>query len=67
MSEEKEKCIEVKFDSTKEKVFIFLRSNTTMKVYNEMFKLMKLANEHNIYLLPTDIVESVKVIKDVKE
>ena len=65
MSEEK--VIEIKFDKEKEKIFIFLRPNITLAIANEIIEIFKLQDEHKIYLLPSEYIESVKVIKDVKE
>ncbi len=64
MSEE-EKVIEVKFDSEKEKVFIFLKSNVTINTYEKLFELLTKQNESKIYLLPSDYIESVTVVKDM--
>lgn len=65
--EENKRCIEVKFNSEKEKIFIFLKPNTTIELYTQLINLFEVANRNKIYLLPTDFVDSVKVVKDVKD
>ena len=62
-----EKVIEVKFDSSKEKIFIFLKPNTTTRDMEALLNLFNIMNDNKIYLLPTEIVESIKIIKDIKE
>ena len=64
---ENKKVIEIKFNSRKEKIFIFLKENTTLKAFDELFKLFNLQHENKIYLLPENFVSSVKVIKDIKD
>lgn len=59
--------IEVKFNSEKEKIFIFLKENTTLDAYEKLLDLFKLQEKAKIYLLPKNFVDSVKVIKDVKK
>lgn len=62
-----ERCIEVKFNSEKEKIFIFLKPMVTIKLYDQLLNLFNIANRNKVYLLPTDYVESVKVIRDIKD
>ena len=66
-SENKDKVIEVKFDSTKEKIFIFTTRFLTTKETAGYLKLFNSMNEAKIFLLPADLIESVKVIRDIKE
>lgn len=68
MKEKKnERCIEVKFNSAKEKIFIFMKPYITPDVYHQILNLFDAQSNSKIYLLPTDYVESVKVIKDTKD
>lgn len=65
--DEKERTIEVKFDSSKEKIFIFLKPNTTIPMYDKLLELLGHHEKTKIFLLPGEFIDSVKVIKDVKK
>ncbi len=66
--EEKEKkVIEVKFDSSKEKIFILTKRYLTTKETNMYLELLNSMNRTKIFILPADLIEEIKVIKDVKE
>ena len=68
MSEEKkEKVIEIKFDSSKEKIFILTKRKLTSSELNMFLELLTTMNKLNIFLLPDDFIESITVIKNVKE
>lgn len=68
MSEEKkERVIEVKFDSSKEKIFIITKRYLTTVEMNQYLELLSIMNRKNIFILPADLIESITVIKDVKE
>ena len=64
---ENKNVIEVKFNSEKEKIFIFLKSGITTEIYDQILELLTIQEESNIYLLPSEFIESVKVIKDIKK
>jgi len=68
MSEEKkEKVIEIKFDSSKEKIFILFKRYLTTKEMEMYLNLFNAMDKCNIFMLPADLIEEIKVIKDVKE
>lgn len=68
MSEEKEKkVIEVKFDSSKEKIFILTKRGLTTEELDKYLELLTVMNRKKIFILPADLIEEIKVIKDVKE
>jgi len=67
MSEEKERFIEVKFDSSKEKIFIPTKRYLTTVETEKYLELLSAMDKNNIFILPADLIEVIKVIKDVKE
>jgi len=68
MSEKKEeKIMEVKFDSSKEKIFILTKRYLTTVETEKYLELLSAMDKNNIFILPADLIEVIKVIKDVKE
>ena len=68
MSEEKkEKVIEIKFDSSKEKIFIITNRYLTTVEMERYLKLLSTMNKNNIFILPGDLIESITIIKNIKE
>ncbi|KKM04210.1 hypothetical protein LCGC14_1766490 [marine sediment metagenome] len=65
MSEEK--VIEIKFDSSKEKIFIITKRYLTTQEMERYLELLSIMNKKNIFILPADLIESIKVIRDIKE
>ena len=59
--------IEVKFDSSKEKIFIFTKEGMMASDLTMLLKIMNLQQANKIFILPKDIVDSVTIIKDVKK
>lgn len=68
MSEnKKEKVIEVKFDSSKEKIFIITKRYLTTVEMEKYLELLSIMNRINIFILPADLIESITVVKNVRE
>lgn len=67
MNEEKKKIIEVKFDSSKEKIFILTKRYLTAAEIKKYLDLLSIMNKNHIFILPGDLIESITIIKDVKE
>ena len=62
-----EKVIEIKFDSSKEKIFIFFKRYLTSKEVEKYLELFNLMNKNKIFLLPSKDIDSIKIIRDMKE
>ena len=57
--------VEVKFNSEKEKIFVFVKENTPIEVYKHLLNLF--SEPHKVYILSKRYVDSIEIIKDKKK
>lgn len=68
MKKKDKNIVEIKFNSKKEKIFIIMKEGLSISDYEQFLKMCDsfIRSENKVWILPGDLIQSIKVIKDKK-